>query len=58
MKEDGERITSFFNFLGIAGIQFEDSGETRFLIGNARTGVTVTSLHRERILPGQGEHYE
>lgn len=44
-------ITSFFNSLGIAGIRFDDSGETRFLTGNARTSVTVTSIHRERIIP-------
>jgi hypothetical protein len=52
----GHRITaSFFDYLGIAGIQFTDSGKTRFLIGNPRKNVTITAIRREKIINRQGE---
>jgi hypothetical protein len=55
---DGTRgiIASFFDFLGIAGIQFSDSGRTRFLISNARKSVTITAIRRGNIIPRQGEN--
>jgi hypothetical protein len=43
----GAVIASFFDFLGIAGIRFTDSGETRFLIVNAGKNAAITSIHRE-----------
>jgi hypothetical protein len=58
MNKDSARITSFFDFLGIAGTQFDDSGETRFLIGNAGKSITITAIHREMITPRQGEPHE
>jgi hypothetical protein len=51
-------IASFFDYLGIAGIQYTDSGETRFLIGNARKSITITAIRRERIITRQGENHE
>ncbi|MDR0601516.1 MAG: hypothetical protein LBG42_03975 [Treponema sp.] len=54
----GDVITSFFNYLGIAGIQFTDSGETRFLIFNAGKSVTITAIRREKKIYRQGENLE
>jgi hypothetical protein len=57
-NNDGAITASFFDFLGIAGIQFTDSGGTRFLIANARKNIAITSIHRERITARMGENHE
>ena len=54
-NNNGAVIASFFDFLGIAGIQFADSGETRFLIFNTAKNIAITSIHREKIKSRQGE---
>jgi hypothetical protein len=57
-KNNDKTLTaSFFDFLGIAGIQFTDSGETRFLIGNARKSITITAIRRDTIITRQGENH-
>ncbi|MDR1105785.1 MAG: hypothetical protein LBL44_05455, partial [Treponema sp.] len=48
MNSDHRIAASFFDYLEIAGIQFTDSGETRFLISNARKSVAITAIRRER----------
>jgi hypothetical protein len=50
--------SSFFDYLDIAGIQFTDSGKTRFLICTARKSVTITAIRRDGIVPRQGEYHE
>jgi hypothetical protein len=56
---DPARTASFFDHVGIAGIEFDDSGGTRFLIFNARKSITITSVRRERTAPGkENSNYE
>jgi hypothetical protein len=62
LSQDGtkgdHRITaSFFDYLGIAGIQFTDSGKTRFLISNARKSAAITAIRRETASSRQGENH-
>jgi hypothetical protein len=57
-NNDATVFSSFFDYLGIDGIRFDDFGKTRFLIFNARRSITITSICREKKTGGKEKHYE
>jgi len=46
---DKSVYASFFEYVDIPGIQFNESGETRFLIFNARKTIIITAIYRAKI---------
>jgi hypothetical protein len=57
-NSEGAIIASFFTYLEIAGIQFNDCGKSRFLLFDTRKSITITAIRREKIMRRQGESHE
>jgi hypothetical protein len=55
---DKSVYASFFEYVNIPGIQFTESGETRFFIFNARKTISITAIYRAKINICKGEDNE